>query len=64
MSKPSKRRTGNGVRMSSQRTSVARTQSHIEAYLLSREILRRIQRASTLFSEVPSKRLASCDRLH
>lgn len=64
MSKPSKRRTGNGVRTSSQRASLARTQSQIEAYLLSREILRRIRRASTLFSEIPSKRLASRDRLH
>ena len=64
MSKRSKRQTGNVVRTSSQRASVARTPSQIEAYLLSREILRRIRRTSTLFSEVASERLALRDRLH
>jgi len=40
------------------------TQSQIEAYLLSREILRRIQRSSTLFNEVPGTNLASRHCLH
>jgi len=63
MTKRSKRQNANGGRGSTQRPAVM-TQSQIEAYLLSREILRRIQRSSTLFNEVPGTNLASRHCLH
>lgn len=58
MSKRFKKQTVNGGRSFSQPGSTAITQSQIEAHLLSREILRRIRRTSTLFAEVPDRSVA------
>lgn len=61
MTKRPKRQSANGVRS---RGPAVGSRTQLEAYLLSREILRRIQRKATQFSEVSGEILAAGSRLH
>jgi len=64
MGKLSKRQTASSRQISTQKGSTARPSKQVEAYLWSREILRRIRRTSLLFGDVPDKAVRSTDRLH
>jgi hypothetical protein len=64
MTKPAKRPVASGRRSPIPRGSAAMPPKPVEAYLLAREILRRIRRTSLLFDDLPGTALGPPHPLH